>query len=1154
MFPEQNYRHYGHRGESHPTPQQMFPTPMQPSYVPQPLLPHPSFTLQPVPLISVPTIGAYGSIDNDSIVVPVVVPRSFSIPPPPPTSFPTHAQYLTLTQEVESQTYSEGQSLPSSKPHTLTAEAPEFIPASYKYKTSNSDPPSSQLVTSLETSTRASSTAEDNFKGQTFSRYNKGSKQHESRHYQGEHYHKNSQERPYQGESHHLPMQAKHYQDEQNHSTSQAYNANQRHFERKTVRPKRDAKSISSSRPPWSDVPNDTPKGNEGSALHATQTQQHLQSMPSIHSMEDSHPAQNYRKGMHQQNFSSEEKQNYRQRHQHFQPEFPRGYNNDYAVNPYYDNFQQGHDRENYNLYKKNFTPKQFDGYQTSHPNNSRGRGNRFLNTYRPRMEYLNSSFRGGLPRHPSVHYPNEYTDHRAKSFFHRPESEAYFCPPSENWKYQENIQKFDEELYQGNYQIPKKNFRGGHSNIYRQNNRDYQIKGKLDEEFFKTRNPDIIRNVTGTENFDGTSSNSDVEIEEECTSLAESLEYHSERRVSVTQSGVTNRDLPQSDISDIDLEPVRTSERLEDADKHLENNREKASLDYHPADMIPTSETVNSLSPECTASDTTKAPAQIDISLQEINLTSDDVNKENDSHLNSLSSSSANNFNRSEEERRRDVGPKNLQRSTADMTRSDISQLPDVHFTGQKFQGRASNFERNKRQEHSRGSYSSDNYKVRSPDDIKDSGSRTNIYNATGAEKSNRGRRHDQAGRGGKAGVWRSDNRSHFNDNMRGSRVITPSNEVRENLEETLAKNKMTTRQSKVMLDEYNCDLNTILDQSGLGAFNLNTPLGFGKLWADCKATYGVNKGKSYFEVKIIELIDTSSIEENDQRPSALRVGWSEESATFEANTGSWSFGYKDSKSSIKGEGFCESTNKEDVLGAMVNFDSDPVEISFIKNGEVVGQPSFITLLTKNCALFPHISLKNCKVRVNFGQRETAWFPPPEGYSFISQPPINELVPSLVPPLKKSDCELVMVVGLPGCGKTAWALRQQEEHRDRRYNILSADLLMDLMSASKNGLEYADIFQEFFPLAEGCYKRLLMIASMKPRKFEVTSEESDESSKTKAPESVINEMKANFSVPEQVEGFTTIEYIGMKENDARELIGSYTINNSRKSPSLSFE
>lgn len=38
------------------------------------------------------------------------------------------------------------------------------------------------------------------------------------------------------------------------------------------------------------------------------------------------------------------------------------------------------------------------------------------------------------------------------------------------------------------------------------------------------------------------------------------------------------------------------------------------------------------------------------------------------------------------------------------------------------------------------------------------------------------------------------------------------------------------------------------------------------------------------------------------------------------------------------------------------------------------------------------------------------------------------------------------MMCGLPGCGKTTWANKYAQENKDKRYNILGTNALIDKM------------------------------------------------------------------------------------------------------------
>ena len=49
---------------------------------------------------------------------------------------------------------------------------------------------------------------------------------------------------------------------------------------------------------------------------------------------------------------------------------------------------------------------------------------------------------------------------------------------------------------------------------------------------------------------------------------------------------------------------------------------------------------------------------------------------------------------------------------------------------------------------------------------------------------------------------------------------------------------------------------------------------------------------------------------------------------------------------------------------------------------------------------------------------------------------------PSLCPPPKK----VLLMVGLPGAGKTQWAQKHSAENQEKRYNILGTELVLHQM------------------------------------------------------------------------------------------------------------
>ena len=49
----------------------------------------------------------------------------------------------------------------------------------------------------------------------------------------------------------------------------------------------------------------------------------------------------------------------------------------------------------------------------------------------------------------------------------------------------------------------------------------------------------------------------------------------------------------------------------------------------------------------------------------------------------------------------------------------------------------------------------------------------------------------------------------------------------------------------------------------------------------------------------------------------------------------------------------------------------------------------------------------------------------------------------------KREDCEMIMLMGLPGCGKTTWTEKHVSEHPEKRYNVIGTTRLEDRMNVS---------------------------------------------------------------------------------------------------------
>uniref|UniRef100_A0A0B7A9V8 Uncharacterized protein n=1 Tax=Arion vulgaris TaxID=1028688 RepID=A0A0B7A9V8_9EUPU len=173
----------------------------------------------------------------------------------------------------------------------------------------------------------------------------------------------------------------------------------------------------------------------------------------------------------------------------------------------------------------------------------------------------------------------------------------------------------------------------------------------------------------------------------------------------------------------------------------------------------------------------------------------------------------------------------------------------------------------------------------------------------------------------------------------------------------------------------------------------------------------------------------------------------------------------------------------------------------------------------------------------------------------------------------------MIMIVGLPGSGKTTWAINMQKNHPEKRYNIIGTDTLIDKMRVM--GLprkrNYHGRWEVLIDKATKCLNKYFIIAakrrrnyildqtnvygSARKRKMKNFSEfyriaaviqpddpELERRSKKRTqedgkvvPESAVLEMKANFSLPEDRDNlFDRIDFIELHKDVVQQLVRTY--------------
>ncbi|XP_022091036.1 heterogeneous nuclear ribonucleoprotein U-like protein 1 [Acanthaster planci] len=392
----------------------------------------------------------------------------------------------------------------------------------------------------------------------------------------------------------------------------------------------------------------------------------------------------------------------------------------------------------------------------------------------------------------------------------------------------------------------------------------------------------------------------------------------------------------------------------------------------------------------------------------------------------------------------------------------------------------------------------------------------------------------------------------------------------------------------SACVLSTYISDLNVTITGGGLSA-EPQTSEGFAYLWGGVKATYGVGKGKVCFEVKLEKHLNVRHLPPDEPNPHVVRIGWSADSASLQLGEEDFSYGYGGTaKFSTRGQfrDYGLTFGAGDVITACLDYSSGKPVLSYWKNGHYIGLAFTSTNILRGKALFPHLLLKNTAVSVNFGHRAQPYFPVPEGYTLFGSLPVGDRVREPLAPATKAECDILMMVGLPGAGKSAWVEKHCKEHPEKRYYILGTNIIMDKMKVMglRRERNYNERWEKLFQKANDCLHRFFEIAptrkrnyildqtnvyqtarerKMRPfngfsRKAVVVVPTDDEyrrriekrrmEENKSEPESDILKMKKNFVLPARGHLFQDVIFVDLGRTDAAQLVARYNSEGSQRS------
>ncbi|XP_060904289.1 heterogeneous nuclear ribonucleoprotein U-like protein 2 [Labrus mixtus] len=255
-----------------------------------------------------------------------------------------------------------------------------------------------------------------------------------------------------------------------------------------------------------------------------------------------------------------------------------------------------------------------------------------------------------------------------------------------------------------------------------------------------------------------------------------------------------------------------------------------------------------------------------------------------------------------------------------------------------------------------------------------------------------------------------------------------------------------------------------------------------FPLLWSGCRLTHGVLQGRVGFEVRLERKLLTTELEKHAGMDLyGLRVGWSLANGSLLLGEDEVSFAYDGRGKKVSGgkeEDFGEQFSEGDIIGCYALFSTGgAVELSFHKNGRFLGVAFCLgASVLLGGALFPHVLCKSCSFRLNLDPTAPPWYPGPPGFTPLAALSAEQRVRATLAPTVRAQCEVLLMVGLPGSGKSCWA-RSHMKHHPKKYSLLGTE---ELLACMISGGQKDSKLQQ----ASQCLTELIKMAAQTPGNY----------------------------------------------------------------------